>query len=171
MLGPKNLSHRSWGDAHLSLGAAQAPPNWNGIDLRLINFDNHPIFKIHNWLLLFLRVEYKNPYCWVGGWFLSGNISTLPDFQLSWKSGKFQLARWSHEVVLFSVRTYMWLQHQYMWLQLQYMWLQYQYMWLQLQYMWLQHWKSILTHGCTQIGVLRFEIEVNPTPHGQWGYW
>ena len=28
---------------------AQAPPNYNGIDLRLINFDNHPIFKIHNW--------------------------------------------------------------------------------------------------------------------------
>ena len=39
--------HRSWGDAHLSFGAAQAPPNWNGIDLRLINFDNPPIFKIH----------------------------------------------------------------------------------------------------------------------------
>ena len=35
-------------------------------------------------------------------------------------------------MVLFSVRTYMWLQHQYMWLQLQYMWLQHQYMWLQL---------------------------------------
>ena len=44
----KFQSLRSWGDAHLSLGVAQAPPNKNGIDLRLINFDNHPIFKIHN---------------------------------------------------------------------------------------------------------------------------
>ena len=50
----KFQSHRSWGDAHISLGTAQAPPNYNGIDLRLINFDNHPIFKIPNWLLLFL---------------------------------------------------------------------------------------------------------------------
>ena len=35
-------------------GAAQAPPNWNEIDLKLINFNNHPISKIHKWLLLFL---------------------------------------------------------------------------------------------------------------------
>ena len=28
------------------MGVAQAPPNQNGIDLRLINFYNHPIFKI-----------------------------------------------------------------------------------------------------------------------------
>ena len=49
-----SLSHRSWGDAHISLGTAQAPPNYYGIDLRLINFDNHLIFKIYNLLLLFL---------------------------------------------------------------------------------------------------------------------
>ena len=46
-------SHRSWGDAHLNLGAAQAPPNYNGIDLRLINFDNHPIFRIKEHFLHF----------------------------------------------------------------------------------------------------------------------
>ena len=50
----KFQSHRFWGDAHLSLEATQAPPNWNGINLRLINFDNHPIFKIYNLLFLFL---------------------------------------------------------------------------------------------------------------------
>ena len=32
-------------------------------------------------------------------------LGSILDFQLSWKSGKFQLARWSHEVVIFSART------------------------------------------------------------------
>ena len=30
-------------------------------------------------------------------------LGSILDSQLSWESGKFQLARWSHEVVLFSV--------------------------------------------------------------------
>ena len=32
-------------------------------------------------------------------------LGSILDSQLSWESGKFQLARWSHEVVIFSVRT------------------------------------------------------------------
>ena len=32
-------------------------------------------------------------------------LGSILDSQLSWESGKFQLARWSHEVVLFSERT------------------------------------------------------------------
>ena len=58
----KFQSHRSWGDAHLSLGPAQAPPNQNGINLRLINFDNHPIFKIHDmvhWHLTYMTPTYQ----------------------------------------------------------------------------------------------------------------
>ena len=57
------------------------------------------------------------------GWchilFIIATLGSILDSQLSWESGKFQLARWSHEVVIFSERTYMWLQLQYMWLQLQ----------------------------------------------------
>ena len=52
-------SHRSCGDTLLSLGAAQAPPNENGIDLRLINFDNHPIFKI----VILRKENFFNPEC------------------------------------------------------------------------------------------------------------
>ena len=32
-------------------------------------------------------------------------LGSILDSQLSWESGKFQLARWSHEVVIFSDRT------------------------------------------------------------------
>ena len=32
-------------------------------------------------------------------------LGSIFDFQLSWESGKFQLAKWSHKVVIFSVRT------------------------------------------------------------------
>ena len=32
-------------------------------------------------------------------------LGSILDSQLSWESGKFQLARWSHKVVIFSVRT------------------------------------------------------------------
>ena len=32
-------------------------------------------------------------------------LGSILDSQLSWEYGKFQLARWSHEVVLYSVRT------------------------------------------------------------------
>ena len=35
-------------------GRRKRPPNKYGINLRLINFDNHPIVKIYNLLLLFL---------------------------------------------------------------------------------------------------------------------
>ena len=56
----KFQSYRSWGDTHLCFGATQAPPNKNVIDLKLINFDNHPIFKIHNGLLLLTNVVFTN---------------------------------------------------------------------------------------------------------------
>ena len=61
----------------------------------------------------------KNWFVVNSAWIAIAILGSILDSQLSWESGKFQLARWSHEVVLFSVRTYMWLQLQYMWLQLQ----------------------------------------------------
>ena len=38
-------------------------------------------------------------------WVIIATLGSILDSQLSWKSGKFQLAIWSHEVLLFSVRT------------------------------------------------------------------
>ena len=46
------------------------------------------------------------------GWFLETDIATLGsilDSQLSWESGKFQLARWSHAVALLSDRIFFYL--------------------------------------------------------------
>ena len=48
----KFQSHRSKGDVHFSLGADQRPPTQIGFDLSIINFDNHPFFKVHSRLLL-----------------------------------------------------------------------------------------------------------------------
>ena len=44
----RRSGHRSWGDTHLSLGAAQAPPNYDGHLLRTYDFEIltiTPIFK------------------------------------------------------------------------------------------------------------------------------
>ena len=74
-------SHRSWGDTHFDWGAAQAPPNQIGIDLRLIKFLKHPIFKINKWLfllvflflLLFLSI-FGNIFCNVQSTLLIANL-------------------------------------------------------------------------------------------------
>ena len=44
-----------------------------------------------------------NSLCY-SAWVIA-TLGSILDSQLSWESGKFQLARWSHEVVLFPERT------------------------------------------------------------------
>ena len=50
-------------------------------------------------------------YCVINLNLLGGNLiatlGSILDFQLSWKSGKFQLARWSHKGVLFFVENWL----------------------------------------------------------------
>ena len=43
------------------------------------------------------KTEVLNMRCWI---YILPNSGSILDYQLDWESGKFQLARWSHEVVL-----------------------------------------------------------------------
>ena len=56
------------------------------------------------WVYALLTVKMnKTQLFW--GCFLIATLGSILDSQLSWESGKFQLARWSHEVVIFPERT------------------------------------------------------------------
>ena len=56
-------------------------------------------------LLLFFIFEMCLSYWVLGVVCVIATLGSILDSQLSWESGKFQLARWSHEVVLFPERT------------------------------------------------------------------
>ena len=62
----------------------------------------HLVKELNLMILLCLKY-YHNLYIYHD--IVIATLGSILDSQLSWESGKFQLARWSHEVVLFPERT------------------------------------------------------------------
>ena len=66
----KAKAQHSWGLGLAKVsnnnGGGASAPYYNGIDLRLIDFDNYPIFKINKWLLYGQSEKRLTQSSWAG---------------------------------------------------------------------------------------------------------